>query len=415
MRGLADKAWRRGWNAVLLNQRNCGGTEQLTPGLYHSGLTADPRAVIRALADDDGSATFGVVGYSLGGNLTMKLAGELADASRSAGPGGGRGQPDDRSRALRPRDRAARQHRVPVELRAQPEGAHAPQGRSSGPGAFDLTPLDGIWTIRAFDEIYTAPHHGFAGATDYYHRASAMRVVDRIRIPALILTAEDDPFVPAAQFDDPAVAGNPRIARAGRARTAATAASSARRQRRRRLLGGGDGGGVSRRRYATLRPRAASRSHERARELRPLPFLFVLEVDEHVVPGRAAARRRRPPSARDRPACSLRRAGGSSRAAPSRASGVVLSPKSAMHSAALCAASSANTSSVSHESWRNSNAQRMSAGSERQERLEPRQVALEGRRQLKQQRRRGAARARARRRRRTFSVSAASLAGADRA
>ena len=79
MRGLADKAWRRGWNAVLLNQRNCGGTEPLTPGLYHSGLTEDPRLVIRALADDEGLRSFGVVGYSLGGNVTMKLAGELAD------------------------------------------------------------------------------------------------------------------------------------------------------------------------------------------------------------------------------------------------------------------------------------------------------------------------------------------------
>ena len=68
------------------------------------------------------------------------------------------------------------------------------------PGAFDLAPLDRIWTIRAFDEQYTAPLHGFAGATDYYHKASAMRVIDRIRIPALILTAEDDPFVPGDQF-----------------------------------------------------------------------------------------------------------------------------------------------------------------------------------------------------------------------
>jgi len=80
MRGLAAKAWQRGWNAVLLNQRNCGGTEHLTPGLYHSGLTEDPKAVIRALMRDDGLPCFAVVGYSLGGNLTIKLAGELAAA-----------------------------------------------------------------------------------------------------------------------------------------------------------------------------------------------------------------------------------------------------------------------------------------------------------------------------------------------
>ena len=67
-------ACARGWNAVLLNQRNCGGTEHLTPGLYHSGLTDDPRAVIRELADVDGLTRFGVAGYSLGGNLAIKLA-----------------------------------------------------------------------------------------------------------------------------------------------------------------------------------------------------------------------------------------------------------------------------------------------------------------------------------------------------
>jgi predicted alpha/beta-fold hydrolase len=79
------------------------------------------------------------------------------------------------------------------------------------PGDFSLEPLGRVWTVRQFDEAYTAPHHGFAGATDYYHRASAMRVIDRIAVPALILTAEDDPFVPRRPFDDPAVRGNPNI------------------------------------------------------------------------------------------------------------------------------------------------------------------------------------------------------------
>ena len=77
MRGMADKAWTRGFNVVRLNQRNCGGTEHLSRGLYHSGLTADPRAVIDELSERDGLPRFAVAGYSLGGNLTMKLAGEL--------------------------------------------------------------------------------------------------------------------------------------------------------------------------------------------------------------------------------------------------------------------------------------------------------------------------------------------------
>jgi uncharacterized protein len=79
------------------------------------------------------------------------------------------------------------------------------------PGRFDVTRLSSIKTVREFDEVYTAPHFGFNGADDYYHRASAMRVIDRLRVPALIITAEDDPFVPPTPFRDPRVAGNCRI------------------------------------------------------------------------------------------------------------------------------------------------------------------------------------------------------------
>jgi len=79
------------------------------------------------------------------------------------------------------------------------------------PGRFDLTRLDAIKTVRQFDEAYTAPYFGFRDAEDYYHRASAMRVIDRIAIPTLIITAEDDPFVPSQPFLDPKVTGNRHI------------------------------------------------------------------------------------------------------------------------------------------------------------------------------------------------------------
>jgi predicted alpha/beta-fold hydrolase len=84
------------------------------------------------------------------------------------------------------------------------------KGRSH-PGMYDLRPLRRIKTVREFDEVYTAPHFGFAGADDYYYRASAMRVIDRVRVPALVITAEDDPFVPHHPFRDPKVTGNPDI------------------------------------------------------------------------------------------------------------------------------------------------------------------------------------------------------------
>ena len=81
----------------------------------------------------------------------------------------------------------------------------------SNPGGFDLTRLGAIKTVREFDEVYTAPYFGFRNAEDYYHRASAMRVIDRVSVPALIITSEDDPFVPSQPFHDPKVAGNPHI------------------------------------------------------------------------------------------------------------------------------------------------------------------------------------------------------------
>jgi hypothetical protein len=210
MRGLADKAWRLGWNVVRLNQRNCGGTEHLTPALYHSGLTADPRAVIRSLVRSEGLGDFGIVGYSLGGNLTMKLAAELAD------------DPDLPVRAVVAvcptidLERCVRAIERPSNVVYQFNFVRNLKRRmrrkaAAWPGTFDLAPLDGIRTIRQFDDIYTAPHHGFGDAADYYRQASAIRVVDRIRVPALILASADDPFVPAAQFDDPRVRGNPHV------------------------------------------------------------------------------------------------------------------------------------------------------------------------------------------------------------
>lgn len=210
MRGLARAAWRRGWNAVLLNQRNCGGTERLSPRLYHSGLTADPREVIRTLAAEYRLPAVGVVGYSLGGNLTLKLAGELGSSDDLPIRGFVGVSPTiDLAVCVRAIERTvnyAYQWNFVRQLRARLR-----RMADVWPGAFDTRPLDRIWTIREFDELYTAPHHGFANAADYYHRASAIRVVDRIRRPTLILTAADDPVVPPDQFEDPAVRGNPAI------------------------------------------------------------------------------------------------------------------------------------------------------------------------------------------------------------
>jgi uncharacterized protein len=210
MRGIAAKAWARGFNVVRLNQRNCGGTEHLSMGLYHSGLTADPLFVLRELIERDQLPRLAFAGYSLGGNLALKLAGELGSSA--------------------PRELIAVAAVSPVmELETCVRAIERPENRiyewnfcrnlqarmrrkaRTWPGKYDITGLWKVWSIRQFDDLYTAPHHGFKDASDYYYRASAMRVIDRVTIPALIVTAEDDPFVPPEPFRDPKVTGNPHI------------------------------------------------------------------------------------------------------------------------------------------------------------------------------------------------------------
>jgi predicted alpha/beta-fold hydrolase len=122
-----------------------------------------------------------VAGYSLGGNVALKLAGELgADAPReltavcAVSP--------DRWTSRCCVDALERRANYPyqVELRAQPEGAHAAERPRSSPTSSRWSRWERIWTVRQFDEAYTAPYYGFKDATDYYHRASAMRAIDRI-------------------------------------------------------------------------------------------------------------------------------------------------------------------------------------------------------------------------------------------
>jgi predicted alpha/beta-fold hydrolase len=210
MRGVAAKAWADGFNVLRLNQRNCGGTEHLSRSLYHSGLTADPLFVLRELIDRDGLDRIAIAGFSLGGNLALKLAGELGTEAPPELKAVCGVSPvielESCVHAIERRQNIAYQLNFVRNLRARMR-----RKARAFPDDWELAPLWRIWTIRAFDELYTAPHHGFAGASDYYHRASAMRVIDRIAIPALILTAEDDPFVPVEPFRDPRVTQNPKI------------------------------------------------------------------------------------------------------------------------------------------------------------------------------------------------------------
>ena len=210
VRGIADKAFRASLNVIRLNQRNCGGTEHLSAGLYHSGLTEDPAAVLRELIEVDGLPALAVAGYSLGGNLALKLAGDYGGSAPSALRAICAVSPTmDLERCVTALEH--RQNRIYEWNFVRNLKARMRRKARLFPGRFPLDGLRRIRTVRQFDDAFTAPHHGFRDAHDYYYRASALRVVDKIRVPTLIVSAQDDPFVPPEPFRDRAVTGNPAI------------------------------------------------------------------------------------------------------------------------------------------------------------------------------------------------------------
>ena len=210
MRGLAAKAFARGMNVVRLNQRNCGDTEHLSAGLFHSGLTADAAHVIDELTRVDGVQALTLAGYSLGGNLALKLAAEYGNHAPRELHAVAAVSPiveiDECVRALeRPSNLLYQWNFVKNLKRRMRRKGHF------DPGLFDLKKLRAVRTVREFDAAYTAPYFGFRNAEDYYYRASALRIIERIRVPTLVITAEDDQFVPSRTFHDPKITGNPSI------------------------------------------------------------------------------------------------------------------------------------------------------------------------------------------------------------
>ena len=210
MLGLAEKAFAVGWNAVRLNQRNCGGTESLTPTLYNSGLSGDYRAVLTELVERDGLPEVFFAGYSMGGNLVLKMAGEFAGAAPPQLKGVAGVCP------CIDLARCADALSLPANFLYEAHFVRHLKGRIRRkaclfPGRFDLAPLSQVRTVREFDDAITAKYCGFQGVADYYERSSALRVVSEIQVPTLIVTAQDDPFVPFATFSDRSVVENPQI------------------------------------------------------------------------------------------------------------------------------------------------------------------------------------------------------------
>jgi predicted alpha/beta-fold hydrolase len=210
MLGLAERAFAAGWNALRLNQRNCGGTETLTPTLYNSGLSNDYRAVLMELIDRDSLSEIFFAGYSMGGNLVLKMAGELADAAPRQLRGVATVCPAlDLARCVDavglPQNFIYQRHFV--------NGLKSRMRRKAKlyPGMFDLSRMERVRTLREFDDVITATYCDFSGASDYYQRSSALRVAGDIKVPTQVVIAQDDPFVPFESFTDPALTNNSNV------------------------------------------------------------------------------------------------------------------------------------------------------------------------------------------------------------
>jgi uncharacterized protein len=209
MRGIAEKAWAAGFHAVRLNQRNCGGTELLTPTLYNSGMSGDYRAVLEELAADGFEQIF-FAGYSMGGNLVAKMAGEFAESAPRQLRGVCAVCPSLDLVACA--DELERWDNYFYQARfVRGLLKHYARKVELFPAQYSKDGFGPIRTVREFDDEITAPHFGFKDAQDYYQQASAKNVVGQIRVPFLLITAQDDPFVPHEAIRAAGVERNPVI------------------------------------------------------------------------------------------------------------------------------------------------------------------------------------------------------------
>jgi uncharacterized protein len=199
MIGTAIKAVAAGFNVVRINQRGCGRTHHLSLRPYHAGLSDDLRTIIRELIEVDRLTDIYLLGFSLGGNQALKLAGEYSDNA--------------------PREvRAVCAVSVPIDLNLVSDAIHRPVNRlfewnflrvlhrslrrfnRHYPDHYNVRHQWRGVTIRRFDNLFTAPCNGFANAGDYYEQASSGPFLPQIQLPTLIIQAQDDPFIPFKMF-----------------------------------------------------------------------------------------------------------------------------------------------------------------------------------------------------------------------
>jgi predicted alpha/beta-fold hydrolase len=195
LQGTLALAHTRGWAADVIIFRGCGGVMNRQRRMYHSGETSDLEFVVNRLVCEDGNRPLVLAGFSLGGNVLLKWLGErsalLPDQVRAAAAVS---VPFDLERGSRHIESGVSRVYTRFFLRTLKRKARTKLERF--PGAFDTGALDRAATLYDFDNAVTAPLHGFADAHDYYSHSSSLQYLATVRVPTLLLSARDDPFLP---------------------------------------------------------------------------------------------------------------------------------------------------------------------------------------------------------------------------
>jgi predicted alpha/beta-fold hydrolase len=194
VRGNAARALAAGFNVIRMNMRSCGGTDELSPTIYHSGRSEDVAAIVRALLHSHSVGPIALLGYSMGGNLVLKYAGEVA------------ANPPAQLKAvvgisplmdLTPSSSALHevQNRLYEWHFLRSMLARVRRKAALFPKMYSTSGLNKIRSMRLFDEHIVARYGGFTGADDYYYRVASSQYADRFSVPTFIVHSADDPFI----------------------------------------------------------------------------------------------------------------------------------------------------------------------------------------------------------------------------
>lgn len=207
MVSLARSLCEAGYAAHRVNMRGCGGTEHLTDTLYHSGLTQDLRKIVH-LRREQGASSLFLAGFSLGGNVSLKLAGEIGETPLLEGVMAISTPLDLHAcvRRLGARENWIYEQRFVRSLRARYFRRH-----QAHPNRFPLDGLHRTKTVFDFDDRFTAKAFGFGDAPNYYRTQSSLQYLSKIRAQTLLVQAIDDPLIPFEIYRHPAIDENPAL------------------------------------------------------------------------------------------------------------------------------------------------------------------------------------------------------------